>query len=145
MGIHIDRTPQDVFDFVLDIERTPEWRPRMSEVAWITDGEPGVGSKIQLSARALAYTFKFELEVTRWEPPLFFGYASRQGPVLMDSFMEWVPVGDGCHFNMGGSPRSNSIWVTMTEPMLRSTLVKQNIADLERLKQIMESEGDSPS
>jgi hypothetical protein len=67
----------------------------MSAVSWLTEGEPDVGSKIQLSAKALGYTFKFELEVTRWEPPRFLGYTGKQGPVLMDSFMEWVPVGDG--------------------------------------------------
>ena len=142
LGIYIDRPPQDVFGYVLDIERTPEWRPRMSEVACLTDGEPGVGSRIQLSAKVLGYTFNFDLEVTRWEPPRFFGYASKQGPVLMDSFMEWVPVDQGCHFNMGGNPRSNSVWVTITEPLLRSTLLKQNTADLIRLKEIMESGRD---
>lgn len=142
LGISIDRSPQDVFDYVLDIERTPEWRPRMSAASWITEGEPAVGSKIRLSARVLGYTFDLELDVTRWEPPRFFGYASKQGPVLMDSFMEWVPVGDGCHFNIGGNPRSNNIWVKVTEPLLRSTLLKQNMADLERLKEIMESGRD---
>ncbi len=142
LGIYIDRSPQDVFDYVLDIERTSEWRPRMSAVSWLTEGKPGVGSKILLSAKALGHTFKFELEVTRWEPPQFFGYASKQGPVLMDSFMECVPVDDGCHFNIGGMPRSNSIWVTLTEPLLRSTLLSHNIADLERLKEIMETGRD---
>lgn len=29
MGIYIDRPVQDVFEYVMDIGRTPEWRPRM--------------------------------------------------------------------------------------------------------------------
>lgn len=51
MGIYINRPQQDVFDYVLDVERTPEWRPRMSAVAWITEGEPAVGSKIRLQRK----------------------------------------------------------------------------------------------
>ena len=63
----------------------------------------------------------------------------------MDSFMEWVPVDDGCHFNIGGNPRSNSFWVSLSEPLLRLTLLKQNTDDLERLKEIMESGRDRAS
>lgn len=46
MGIYLDRPAQDVFDYVMDIGRTPEWRPRMSGAEWITPGPPGVGSKM---------------------------------------------------------------------------------------------------
>lgn len=142
LGMYIERSPEEVFAYVLDIGRTPEWRPRMSGAEWITDGEPGVGSKFRVSARALGYTFKFELDVTEWRPPHYFAYTGRQGPVLIDSFMEWFPDEDGCRFFIGGNPRSNNWLVRLLRPLFEFSLIRQNIGDLERLKEIMESRRD---
>ena len=142
LGIFIDRSPEDVFAYVLDIGRTPEWRPRMSGAEWVTEGEPGVGSVFRVSARSLGYTFKFELEVTDWDPPRYFAYVGRQGPVVIDSFMEWYPDGDGCRFFIGGDPRPGNLLVRVLRPLFEVTLIRQNLADLNRLKEIMESGRD---
>ena len=145
LSIYIDRSPADVFAYVLDLPRTLEWRPRMSRVGWIGDGEPGVGSEFQVSAKALGYTFKFRLEVTEWDPPHYFAYSGKQGPAIVDSFMEWRADGDGCRFSEGGSPRGNNWLMRTLEPLFFSSLVRQNIADLERLKEIMEAGHDRVS
>lgn len=142
MGIFIDRPAQDVFDYVMSLERTPEWRPRMSDARWLTPGEPGVGSRFRVSAKALLYTFHFELEVTEWDPPHYFAYFGNQGPVTIKSFMEWLPDGDGCRFFIGGEPEGNNLLVKVLRPAFEYTLVKQNLADFERLKDIMESGRD---
>lgn len=63
MGILIHRPVQDVFDYVMDIERTPRWRPRMSEVHWTTNDRPGVGSRFEVVVRTLGLTVKFEPEI----------------------------------------------------------------------------------
>jgi uncharacterized protein YndB with AHSA1/START domain len=142
MGIHIDRSPVDVFAYVLDIERTPEWRPRMSGARWASAGEPGVGSRFEVDVRMLGYRFDFEFEVTAWDPPRFFAYSAKQGPVTTDSFMEWIPDGDGCRFSIGGDPRSTNRLILALAPFFRYSLIRQNMADLERLKAIMEAGGD---
>lgn len=139
MGIYIDRTARDVFDYVMDLHSTPEWRPRMSGAEWITPGPPGVGSKFRVNARALGYTFKFELTVTGWDPPHYFAYEGKQGLVLIKSFMEWLPDGDGCRFFIGGEPDSNNWVIKLLRPAFEYTLLKQNLADFDRLKEIMET------
>ncbi len=142
LGIYIDRPAADVFAYVLDIGRTPEWRPRMSGAEWITTGEPDIGSRFKVSAKALGYTFTFELEVTEWAPPHYFAYVGEQGPVLIDSFMEWFPDGDGCRFFIGGNPTSNNRLVKLLRPVFEVSLLRHNLRDLERLREIMESGGD---
>ena len=57
MGILIRRPVQEVFDCVMDIEKTTSWRPRMSEVHWITEEDPGLGSRFQVVVRSLGSTF----------------------------------------------------------------------------------------
>ncbi|NND01660.1 MAG: hypothetical protein HKN91_02635 [Acidimicrobiia bacterium] len=145
MGIYIDRPAQDVFNFVMDLGRTPEWRPRMSGAEWITPGPPGVGSKFRVSAKALLYTFNFELEVTEWDPPRYFAYVGKQGPVSIKSFMEWLPDGAGSRFFLGGEPEANNWLVKILRPAFEYALLKQNLADLDRLKTIMESSKDKKS
>jgi hypothetical protein len=114
----------------------------MSRAKWITDGEADVGSKFRVSAKALGYTFNFELEVTEWDPPRYFAYTGKQGPVLIDSFMEWFPDGEGCRFFIGGDPRSNNWLVRALRPLFEFSLIRQNIDDLKRLRAIMESGRD---
>ena len=95
-----------------------------------------------MAAKALGYTFKFRLAVTEWDPPRYFAYSGKPGPVIVDSFMEWRADGDGCRFSEGGSPRANNWLMRVTEPLFFSSLIRQNIADLERLKEIMEAGRD---
>lgn len=142
MGIYIDRSPDDVFAYVLDIARTPEWRPRMSGVEWITRGEPEVGSRFRVAVKSLGYSFDFELEVTEWDPPRYFAYSGRQGPIVTDSFQGCIPDGNGCRFFTGGDPRSTNWLVKILRPFFEVSLIRQNLGDLERLREIMESGRD---
>lgn len=47
MGILIHRSVEDVFDYGMELERTPTWRPRMHEVHWLTEGEPAMSLNSQ--------------------------------------------------------------------------------------------------
>jgi hypothetical protein len=111
----------------------------MSEVGWLDDGEPGVGSQFQVAAKTLGYTVRFTPEVTEWDPPYYFAYRQKTGPVLMDAAMQWVPKNDGCRFLIGGNPQANNLLVKLAEPFLWANLVKQNMDDLVRLKELLES------
>lgn len=142
MGIYIARPPQDVFDYEMSLERTPEWRPRMSGAKWITPGPPGVGNKFRVSATVMFLRFSFELEVTEWDPPHYFAYVGKQGPVLIDSFMEWLPDGVGCRFFAGDEPASNNWLIKLLRPAYEFALLKHDLADFDRLEEIMESGKD---
>lgn len=143
LGILIHRPVQDVWDFVLDLSSTPLWRPRMSGAEWADEADPGVGSRFRVAVKLLGSTFSFELEVTEWEPPHYFAYRQEQGPVRIDSAMEWVAEGDGCRFLIGGIPTTRNVLLKLATPILRANLLTQNMADLRRLKSIMESGADS--
>ncbi len=139
-GILIHRPIQDVWDFVMDLPQTPKWRPRMSNVEWVDEGDPRVGSRFRVWAKALGYTFRFNFEVTIWDPPHQFGYRQLNGPVAIDSHMVFVEQNGGCRFMIGGNPTSNNLLMKVAEPLLWGTLAKQNGADLIRLKEHLEAE-----
>lgn len=68
MGIVIHRSVQDVFDYVMDIEKTPLWRPRVSEVHWTTSDQPASAAGSRWVVRTLGLTVRFEPEIVEWDP-----------------------------------------------------------------------------
>lgn len=143
MGIVIHRPVREVFDFVMDIEKTPMWRPRMSEVRWLTDEGPGLGSRFQVVVHALGLNVNFQPEIVEWEPPHAVTYRQSTGPAQMDSFLEWVPDGGDCRFMMGGRTGTEG-WMRFLAPMVGRSILYQNMKDLERLKAILEAEPTDP-
>lgn len=139
MGILIRRPVKEVFDYVMDIERTPSWRPRMSEVHWVSEGEPGLGSRFQVVVRTLGLTVRFEPEIVHWDPPHAATYRQSTGPAQMDSFMEWRPDEDYCRFLMGATT-GISRWMRFLAPIVGRSVLSQNLSDLERLKAHLEGQ-----
>lgn len=81
--------------------------------------------------------------MTEWDPPHYFAYGGKQGLVLIKSFMEWLPDGEGCRFFIGGEPDSKNWIVKLLRPAFEYTLLDQNLADFDRLKEVMESGTDN--
>lgn len=138
MSIYIDRSPSDVFAYVLDIERTPQWRPRMSGARWLDQGSGLAGDRFRVDVRMLGIPFAFELEVTDIEQDRLFAYRQATGLVKVDASMEWRADGAGCRFFIGGDLSSDNLVMRLSEPIFRSSLLWQNYKDLLRLKALLE-------
>lgn len=138
VGIYVDRSPEDVFAYVLDIAMTPEWRPRMSHRV---DHPRRARSRQQTPRRRHVPRVHLPLRTPdhRMGSAPFLRLQRRQGPIVTDSFMRCLPDGDGCRFFTGGDPRSTNWLVGMLRPLFEGSLVRQNLGDLERLQGIMES------
>ncbi len=140
MSIFIRRSPEEVFDYVLDLEQMSRWRPRMSRVRWVGHGPPGVGSSFEVVVSMLGIRFPFVVEVTAFDPPRYFGYRTVRGAVQADDAMEWVADGDGCRFFLGGVVTTRNVLLKLTTPIFRSRVFWENYQDLVRLKAILEDE-----
>lgn len=137
LGIRIERPVGEVFDYVMDIERTPTWRPRMSEVHWIGTSEPDVGSRFEVVVKTLGLRVRFQPEIVHWDPPTAVTYRQSTGPAQMDSYMEWIADGDHCWFMMGARAGTKG-WMRFLAPVIGRSILRQNMSDLIRLKNQME-------
>ena len=52
-SIIIDRSPQEVFAFVTDLNNLPKWQGGRETFQWITEGPPGVGSRYNVQVTIL--------------------------------------------------------------------------------------------
>ncbi len=137
-SILIRRSRQAVFDFVMDLPKTPQWRPRMSEVRWLDDDVRAVGSRFGVTVKMLGWSFEFSPEVTLWDPPHAVSYHQKSGPVLTESHLEWLEVDDGTIFRMGGTPTAGNRVMAVIGHLFEGPLLRQNHHDLLRLQRLLE-------
>jgi Polyketide cyclase / dehydrase and lipid transport len=85
----------EVFAYVCDVGRWPEWAPTVLE-CWVHGGGPlQPGSRVEQRAKDLWRTHGRSQEVTAVEPPGYVAFAGRMGTSAARWAMELEPLDDG--------------------------------------------------
>ena len=79
LTIEIARSVEDVFDYLTDVEKLPEWQG--SVVSSRANGPLREGSRIVEQRSLLGHEAETELEVTAYEPGRRFALRTLSGPV----------------------------------------------------------------
>jgi uncharacterized protein YndB with AHSA1/START domain len=74
VSVSINRSRQDVFDFISDPATKHQWMPMLESAAWTSSGEPGVGSTMMAIMKMGGKETEMQIEITRWEAPNHYGY-----------------------------------------------------------------------
>jgi uncharacterized protein YndB with AHSA1/START domain len=77
--VDIARPPADVFAYLTDVSKLPDWQATASDTE--VDGAVRQGARIRERRHFLGRDVRTELEVTAYEPPRRFDVRSRSGPV----------------------------------------------------------------
>ena len=88
-SLDIARPPAEVFAYVTDAERLPEWQSSAVEAQW--QGEKAPGARIREVRKFLGRRMDSELEVTEYEPDRLFGLKALSGPVPFSVMYSRVP------------------------------------------------------
>src|SRR5579862_8985092 len=93
--ITIDSSIIEVWDYVCDVGRWPQWAPTVLE-CWVRGGGPlQPGSRVDQRAKDLGRTHPRSQEVTAVEAPHYVAFAGTMGPSASRWAMELKPVDDG--------------------------------------------------
>jgi Polyketide cyclase / dehydrase and lipid transport len=65
--VHIARSPEDVFDYCVDLTREPDWNPKARRVEKLTDGPIGLGTRYEAEFLKDSPT---TIEFVRYERPV---------------------------------------------------------------------------
>lgn len=141
LTIDIDRTPTEVWDFVTDLERTPQWRTTIRTIeppARMYVGAPFVGT-----TRLLGRTWHWQLEITVLEPHRHFAYHVTRGVAspTVEYFIE--PAGAGARFTMSGHIDQMNILARILKPLALRALRRETAIHLENLRSILEQPADT--
>jgi Polyketide cyclase / dehydrase and lipid transport len=85
----------EVWDYICDVGRWPQWAPTVLE-CWVLGGGPlQPGSRVEQRARDLWWTHERSEEVTAVEAPRYVAFAGTMGTSAARWAMELEPLDDG--------------------------------------------------
>ena len=135
--LEIARPAADVFDYLTDVEKLPEWQASL--VSARAEGELGVGMRIVERRALLGRQAETELEVTACEPGHRFALHSVRGPVQLE--IDHLLEQDGRSTSLSVSARAKASGLLRFAGRAVEARARQELQrDFGRLKAILERE-----
>jgi uncharacterized protein YndB with AHSA1/START domain len=134
--LEIVRPVDEVFAYLTDIPRIPEWQASAEEAT--LDGELGEGAKIREVRSLMGRRATSTLEITEYDPPKRFSLRAVEGPIsyAVEHALEAVDGGTRVTFTGRGETKRVPRLMLGT---VRRTIERQFVKDLETFKQKLES------
>jgi uncharacterized protein YndB with AHSA1/START domain len=134
--VEIARPPDEVFDYLTDTKKLPEWQA--SAVESRADGPLAEGSRIVERRSLFGREAETELEVTCYEPGRRLSLRSVSGPLnfSIDHLLDGIEGATRLHVTAAARPAG---LLRFAKPALASRARQELRRDFERLKEILES------
>lgn len=139
-NIFINRSQQDVFDFLSNPDNLTKWVPVTESVEWISKGKPDVGATFKVVANMRGGKTEGLFEITNWDPPNRYSYKSVKlsFPGTMESIFTLAPKDNGTQVTFEGQIAITGI-LKFAERMLGKRAEKRDEGNIETMKQLLES------
>jgi uncharacterized protein YndB with AHSA1/START domain len=141
IAVEIDRPSDEVWAFVSNAERLPEWLEEFEAVAKVSEGPVGRGTVFRYTLESGHRSAT--LEVVDWQPGRRFAWdgpplRSRAGGARPRGYFEVTPTREGrTRLISRYQPELTGILALM-RPALKRWLRRQRAADAQRLKRLLE-------
>jgi hypothetical protein len=136
--IEIRRPRDEVSAFAADPSNATAWYKNIKSVEWDTHPPVVLGSRVRFRAHFLGRTLEYTYEVRELEPGRHFVMATSQGPFPMETTYTWEDLANGATkmtLRNRGEPAG---FAAVTAPVMALAMGKANMADLRRLKALLE-------
>lgn len=136
LSIDVDRSPSEVFAYLTDAERLPQWQSSAVEAHW--EGEKTPGARVKEVRKFLGRRMESELEVTEYEPDRRFALKVLSGPVPFSVQHTLEPHDGGTRLTFVGEGEPGGFF-KLAEPLVARTAERQFRGDFETLKDVLEA------
>ena len=140
----IKRSPDDVWEYLVDIDRTPDWRTHLRSVSWVGEDAPTIGTLIDVRTSLLWYrNVRMRCEVTALDRQRgTFAYRVVEGPATTENEYTVTEVeGGSTLFAMQGRVRLDKPLIRATAPLLKFAADRMARREVARLRALLESPG----
>lgn len=93
--VWIDRPAEEVYAYVVDLDRWPEWRSDVVGGELLTEGPVRVGTRARGFGKILGRPFTIDVEITALEPGFRFGYRPVKGPLKTNNLFTFETQAGG--------------------------------------------------
>jgi uncharacterized protein YndB with AHSA1/START domain len=146
-SVVIPRTPQEVFDYVVDAEHLPSWDNSVVEAAWEGASTAGVGARVRGVSKILGRRFPWVTEFTEYEPPRRVAYRSVEGPVHFTITERLEPEDGGAAtrftWRVDADPGLGGVFGRLADPLVERAQARTVRNNLETLAEILTEHEDA--
>src|SRR2546430_2996023 len=93
--VEIDRPQAEVFAYLNELDRHPEWQEDLISSKIVSEGPVGVGARATDTRKVPGGPREMTYEVTQYDPPRKSSWQGLDGPVRGAGAVNVEPVGDG--------------------------------------------------
>ena len=93
--VDIDRSPEDVYAYVVEPSHLPEWQLSAVSARQVEEGPFGIGSRVEITRHVGRRTIPMTMEVTEYDPPRSWGMRGIDGPIRGHVHGTVEPIDDG--------------------------------------------------
>jgi uncharacterized protein YndB with AHSA1/START domain len=90
--VFINRSPQDVFDFLSDPANLSKWNSTFESAAWTSNTAPGSGSTYRVSAKLLGAKKEGLFVIVQWDRPNCYSYQMNQSAFPIEHMLSAVTL-----------------------------------------------------
>jgi uncharacterized membrane protein len=138
-SIDIQRPVEAVFAYVADPRNGPQWQGAIKEAHVTPEGQPMVGTKVTQVVSFLGVKLEPTGEITALEPNRSFSFKGRSGPAMLEATYRFEAVGTGTRLSATVQVEPGGLF-QLAGPLFASQFKKQNEADFQRLKDLLEAQ-----
>ncbi len=138
--IEIECPREDVAAFAADPENATAWYRNIKSIGWETPPPVELGSRIRFCAEFLGRTLAYTYEVLEMDRGRRFVMVTAAGPFPMETTYEWQDTPSrGTHMTLRnrGEPTG---FAALAGPLVARAMRRANMADLRRLKALLEQQ-----
>ncbi|MEU1852100.1 SRPBCC family protein [Streptomyces sp. NPDC019990] len=141
--IDVDRRPEDVYDYVTDAPRMPEWQLSAVSAERLDEGPFGIGSRVRVTRHMGNRVMPMTMEVTEYDPPHTWGMRGVDGPVRARVHGEIEPFDEGrrSHVTIEIDFEGHGIGKMLVPLVVRPQIRKELPRNEQLLKDRLEHEG----
>ncbi|MGI9646795.1 MAG: SRPBCC family protein [Ilumatobacteraceae bacterium] len=135
-SVVIGRDPKDVWAYVSDLGRTPEWRTSVKSVD--PPGALAPGASFDARTRVVGRTWHWRLVLDEVDPPTTLTYSVAEGFTDITVTYRVEPDGTGTRFTLVARSEARRLFERLLEPIAGRALRRESERHLANLKAALE-------
>ena len=147
-SIIINRSPEDVFEFLAARKNDSVWMAAVVESEWLdlaardTHAPMGIGRRGRMVMKNIGRRLEYVDEVTDYEPGRRIAHRTIEGPMQLNTACLTEPAGDGCRASVVAETDSfvGGPLGKLANPIVARIVGRAFRADLTKLKDLLEAE-----